>query len=148
MLTAPRCLVAQGLSQYPTAVLRVLSESAALRHLPASTIMYEEYTRADLQLLLLSGVVEVRVLLRAAAAHLCFRALQGTGVWGWNLHFVRLRRQLANCRLSDCEGPGCSCSSPAEAVDRERGRAGHGAQDCSRARDRAGGHAHGAGGVA
>lgn len=62
--------LAQGLSQYPTAVLRVLSESAALRHLPANTILYEEYTRADLQLLLLSGVVEVRVVLRAAAAHL------------------------------------------------------------------------------
>ncbi|EFJ47192.1 hypothetical protein VOLCADRAFT_117968, partial [Volvox carteri f. nagariensis] len=41
-------------------VLRAMSESAFLRHLPPGTIMFEEATRAEAQFLVLAGGVEIR----------------------------------------------------------------------------------------
>ena len=43
----------------PPPVLRALSEAAALRRLPAGTILYEEHTRAESQFVVLAGAVQV-----------------------------------------------------------------------------------------
>ncbi|KAG2434659.1 hypothetical protein HXX76_007552 [Chlamydomonas incerta] len=49
-----------GMAGTPAPVLRALSEAAALRRLPAGTILYEEHTRAESQFVVLSGAVQVR----------------------------------------------------------------------------------------
>ncbi|PNW81115.1 hypothetical protein CHLRE_07g343200v5 [Chlamydomonas reinhardtii] len=49
-----------GMAGTPPPVLRALSEAAALRRLPAGTILYEEHTRAESQFVVLAGAVQVR----------------------------------------------------------------------------------------
>ncbi|KAG2492019.1 hypothetical protein HYH03_009748 [Edaphochlamys debaryana] len=47
-----------GMSAVSPPVLKSISEAAALRHLPPGTILYEEFTRAESQFLVLSGNVQ------------------------------------------------------------------------------------------
>ncbi|KAG2434654.1 hypothetical protein HXX76_007548 [Chlamydomonas incerta] len=50
-----------GLSSAAPPVIKALSEAAALRRLPAGTILYEEHTRAESQFVVLSGAVQERI---------------------------------------------------------------------------------------
>ena len=52
-------LQTQGLSSAAPPVIKALSEAAALRRLPAGTILYEEHTRAESQFVVLAGAVQV-----------------------------------------------------------------------------------------
>ncbi|KAG2491997.1 hypothetical protein HYH03_009727 [Edaphochlamys debaryana] len=105
-----------GLSTCSAPVLRAMSEAAVLRRLPPGTILYEEYTRAESEFVVLGGSVKVRC--RAKRLGGRSNTLSGGGLRASRL--ASSRRALAQeSRRRSAAGPSGGASIQ-EKIEEER----------------------------